>query len=472
MQDNLLYYLNNHRGGFFRLFNGGTVFGDAATPQYNPNVQNNYLYQQQQSYQQQQQQQQQYKPQQNQQQLGSTDNLAFLQGLAEAVNQGGGINLSNLGANGGLLGSLANAVGTMTGQNAVGSQNDGQTFSVGEIVSNLLTGFVGNRFSSRKKRSIDREEHSTVSTMEENVGEVQESNENSETAEEDEPEGRIINSKLKQISSDIVDITFPKDDNRDGKLYTYSPEEFSSSKKRGNKKVKFTEDNYHNSADPSDKFVFYTNHVGKQIKFTDTEIQPMESNNFLFSSNLNQVHEINQKFKFPDPVDGIRSGKGIVFEKTTNNLKLIEKPERIKMVFPDRTGTGNLKFDTDEFNRKSGTDEIRFGRILNNAKVQQSNQAANQVSFDNNNNYSSDNYNLQNTHGSLSSSSTTNDNHRFGNQNYNINYNSQSSNSNNNYKQQPSYSSGGGTSSQNIYVTNAQGVVEYYINEHGNKVYT
>lgn len=52
-EDDLLYYLNNHRGGFFRFFNGGAAFGDDTNYQNKPNP---YTYNQQQQPQQQHQQ--------------------------------------------------------------------------------------------------------------------------------------------------------------------------------------------------------------------------------------------------------------------------------------------------------------------------------------------------------------------------------------------------------------------------------
>lgn len=179
-EDDLLYYLNNHRGGFFRFFNGGTAFGDDSQYQYKPNP---YGQQQQQSYQQQYRPQSQPPPQQQQSSLAS--NLAAFQGLADAFNQGGGINLSNLGANSDLLESLAGLVtggggsqdsnSLASGSGILGNLADliGNTRpqvptttpapsvnaggSISDLVGNLLTGLVGNRFSSRKisKRSVD-----------------------------------------------------------------------------------------------------------------------------------------------------------------------------------------------------------------------------------------------------------------------------------------------------------------------------
>lgn len=139
-EEQMLLYLNNHRGGFFRFFNGGNSFGDDS-----------YL------------QTQQFAQQQSQ--LGGLDanqglNLLALQSLASTLNQGGnGINLSNL------FSSPSNnrpAVQPYPGLQA--DQSSGGFFGMfkpnglTDIVSNLLTGVVGNRFSRRlSKRSLPDE---------------------------------------------------------------------------------------------------------------------------------------------------------------------------------------------------------------------------------------------------------------------------------------------------------------------------
>lgn len=139
----MLFYLNNHRGGFFRFFNGGNSFGDDS----------NYL----------QQQQLQLQQQQQQQQISGADqglNLLALQALADTLNQGSGFNLGNL------FSSPSNQRPTVQqnygGLQADQSQGGGGFFGmlkpVTDVVSNLLTGVVGNRFSRRlNKRSLPDE---------------------------------------------------------------------------------------------------------------------------------------------------------------------------------------------------------------------------------------------------------------------------------------------------------------------------
>lgn len=137
-EEKMLLYLNNHRGGFFRFFNGGNSFGD-----------DNYLQQQQLSSQ--------------QQTVAGGDqglNLLALQALADSLNQGNGINLSNL------FSSPTNQRPTV--QNYQGlppdqSQSGGffgmfKPGMLSDVISNLLTGVVGNRFSRRlSKRSLPDE---------------------------------------------------------------------------------------------------------------------------------------------------------------------------------------------------------------------------------------------------------------------------------------------------------------------------
>lgn len=135
-EEQMLHYLNNHRGGFFRFFNGGNSFGDE-----------NYLQQQ--------------KPLDGQSGIDSSTqglNLYTLQALAGALNQGNGINLSNL------FPSPSNQRPTVQrypqGLQADQSQNSGlfgmfKPNMLTDAVSNLLTGIVGNRFSRRlSKRSL------------------------------------------------------------------------------------------------------------------------------------------------------------------------------------------------------------------------------------------------------------------------------------------------------------------------------
>ena len=137
-EEQMLHYLNNHRGGFFRFFNGGNSFGDE-----------NYLQQQ--------------KPDDGQSGIDSNSqglNLYSLQALAGALNQGNGINLSNL------FSSPSNQRPTVQrypqGLQADQSQNSGffgmfKPNMLTDAVSNLLTGIVGNRFSRRlsKRSSFD-----------------------------------------------------------------------------------------------------------------------------------------------------------------------------------------------------------------------------------------------------------------------------------------------------------------------------
>lgn len=155
-ENQVLYYLNNHRGGFFRFFNGGSSFGG----------EDDFL--------QQQASQQQQQHQVNQQQTNQGLNLLALQALADTLsgNNGGGnsFNLNNI------FSSSSNqrpAVQKPQQQYYQGLQAD-QSQSAGgflsalmpstltDVVSNLLTGVIGNRFTRhtvRNKRSLYDEGH-------------------------------------------------------------------------------------------------------------------------------------------------------------------------------------------------------------------------------------------------------------------------------------------------------------------------
>lgn len=141
-ENQMLYYLNNHRGGFFRFFNGGNSFGDDLQSLQNAN---------------------------QQQQLAGTSqglNLLALQALADAFNSGGGgngFNLNNLFSSAASSQYQRPAVQQQNYQGLQGDQSQsGGLFtmsSLTDVVSNLLTGVVGNRFSRRiSKRSIESKE--------------------------------------------------------------------------------------------------------------------------------------------------------------------------------------------------------------------------------------------------------------------------------------------------------------------------
>lgn len=151
-EEAILFYLNNHKGGFFRFFNGGQSFGGD----------DNYIQQQLQQLQASQSQQQ---PIDQQQGLS----LLALQALADSLNNGGQSSSSNAG---GL--SLNNLFSGSTGQRPAapshysqqGLQADkggvgGGFFSdfimkpVSDAVSNLLTGIVGTRFGPQRYKRSD-----------------------------------------------------------------------------------------------------------------------------------------------------------------------------------------------------------------------------------------------------------------------------------------------------------------------------
>lgn len=504
----MLYYLNNHRGGFFRFFNGGASFGDDSNYNYQHNSQQHH-YQNNNQYQQQ----QQTAPQQS-----TISNLAALQNLADVINQSDGINLSNLASNGGILSNLAGLVGGNGGSGAtnllsligggngasdtsgsgassilnslisggnVGSlanspsdvsnggaislltglaQNGGSTSNIGSVVGNLLTGFIGNRFSSRKisKRSVVDDNDLRKNGSDKLIADIKDADNVTVTTV-----GKVNNAtdELSDIEPRIVH----------GKLPI-----FSALTEQSISNVKFTDDTEN------------TYRYEKQIKFDGNDDDSKKS---FFIFPVNDIREHNENVIFPSASnDAIRTSKKIKFQHTDSEPhffptsddhqslnEINDPPYRVKMVFPetDRTGTGNLIFD----NQKFDTESTRIGRILSGLRVlqqlqqvQQLNGNTNRILFDttNGNRHDSNSnfngnplYSLAQTNNgyqqSFANRYTTNqqaDNHRFGNQNYNINYNSPSSN----YGTQSD-------ASQNVYVTNANGVVEYYINSAGVKVY-
>lgn len=505
-EDDILYYLNNHRGGFFRFFNGGAAFGDDTNFQYNPNP---YGQQQQnQQYQPPQQQQQQVQQSQQQQQTQST--LGALTSLADLVNQGGGINLSNLGANADLLGNLAGLLGTGGGGGGGGGGSSntntasatngldlntlasaggsllsglsglaGNTGSssasnnIGDLVGNLLTGFVGNRFNGRKlsKRSIGR--------------------------------------KFKRI-------TFVAKNMLDG---------FSSLKpKRDNSKV---ETNVPSNRSSNRTFVPETGDPNTQVEVFNPASEPQIQARILNvkdpiysdQSNGNGAgHRDNQKVVFGDDASSgyhtgttfpvaanTKSSKAIKFSDNVNDQSTLSHsaaptffpqsdqsaalgPTKVKMVFPgDRTGTGNLRFDDSTFQSESVLN--RIARILTGIRQESSVQKPTEAPFtvQNYNRYQSQSpsqsYNQYQQQSSSGSTYGNNNGYTPGYQNYQ-NQNSYNQNQNqNSYNSNGNYGNRGGSSSQyqtnnvdrgsnpNIYVTNSNGQTEYYLKPNGEKVF-
>lgn len=402
-QDDLLYYLNNHKGGFFRFFNSGGAFGEDTKYQYNPHPQN-------------------YGQTSSGQQSSTLQNLAFIQSIANTVNESGGINLSNLGANAGLLSSLANAVsGAQSGgqaattaaaqssydQSGIAPQ---QGINIGDLVGNLLTGVVGNRFSQRRisKRSIDEskdvkdiDKKEKISTEGETLDEAQ----STEDYNNDEIEGRILNHK--NIASEFV--SFPS------------------------MKPNFVVENHRQI-----KFLDYDKEInGKPLAF------PLESNRM---GKKISFHTEQEKF-FPD-----NGGQQQQQQQLTSNDQQFIDAHKTKMIFPDRTGTGNLKFDNEEFdsNNRGDVAGFRKGKILSGIR---------QIGIPN------ENYDFRPT-----TVNYENNGYQVNSQ-QNSNFVQSAISVGNNYNNRPPLPANNGEDvSKNIYVTNAHGVVEYYIKD-GQKIF-
>lgn len=534
-EDEVLYYLNNHRGGFFRFFNGGAAFGDEQNYQYNPNQYQqsgaaSNQYHQSQQYQQNY---QNHRPPQNQPTDDSSlqSSLSSLQGIADAINNGGGINLSNLGANANLFSGLAGLLngggGSGSGSGSSGgfdlsslASNAGllnnfatlvgganqpprpakapvndQGQSLTELVGNLLTGFVGQRFNGRKiengrniengrkieKRSINLEYDDQNST------DIPEND-----SDADEKYAKKISAfKLKLATSKLK---FP-DDFEEIENYGYGDNEGEGEVHEVEGRIINTKPNiYSNDNRYNDRFVFNSHRDSTHFQNRITGPTPLpnyasNSNQVYFddsnNNNYNNNNKNNDEFritsnnrnrspklvKFQSSSEQSNDDSNFRFQQQTgnqNSVKFGDSNEQrpSKMIFPDRTGTGNLRFDNDAFD---GSTRTRIGKILyGNQRPQNSyggggNGGTNQVSFDQDNN--------------RYSSSDSQANYRP-TSNYNQNYNQ---NHNNNYHQNyPTYNRYTGSnsnshrdddSSHNIYITNGAGKIVYYINAQGKKIY-
>lgn len=558
LQDNLLYYLNNHRGGFFRFFNGGAAFGDTNglytpaapahiynSPQETQYAQKYPLYShnnydqkpQPQQHQQQQQHQAQYQQQQQLQDSTNT-NLAFLTGLADAINQSGGINLSNLGANAGLLGNLASLVGGMTGlggadSSASESQQSSATsgvFNVGEMFSNLLTGFVGNRFSSRRiKRSLTEDEQevemtttsmSMMNTTTADLDPLLTLEKESKYVKETASKKRNLNTEMKAAAEsevsdsgeskaddlDIEEILAEDDDDDEennvadaspegrilsgtenvieepeGRILNRKPSRFqlhlntvnfpAQNPTRFEKKIKFQPNYAHPNAvatNDDDVFVFQTNYVA-----TNPTTVP-DSIRFPDHSNLN-TPRWPKKVSFDEAFRPQRPAALIDYDLPDH---------RIKMVFPDRTGTGNLKFDSIDFERSTAAPlpaalhrfgKILFGQQQQPTSVQQGQQFYYTVQQLQRPQHRPDEQLLNYVTPQPAYQNPYEHQHQTQYEDYtrypplnragSIDYNRPPTRRKNQHQQSQE------DSSQNVYVTNGKGVVEYYINAAGKKVY-
>lgn len=468
-------------------------------------------------------QQQQYQQQQPQQQSSLGSNLAALQNFAETINSGNGINLSNLGANSDLLSGLASLVGSDGGGgsnpasgldlgslasnagllgNLAGLLGGGggnaaaaaptsvaQGQGISDLVGNLLTGFVGNRFSGRKisKRSIespaedknttanffDSEPRKKMSLTKRKLAATNKKEKRREIID-DGVEARIINSKP-QI--------YANDNNSNGNDDD-GPLRFTFYSHRDSEKVSFHDPfmGSQSSGNPSNGNRF--------VSFDDSQTNENDDNVFRIPSATRAPKKLHFQNFQPNNVPDFNRQPHQFFPGNDDIQRdaYNDRGHSTKMIFPDRTGTGNLKFDNDDF---SSTGH-RFGKILNggNRYPQSSHFTANQpndnrVSFNGaaanaNNRYESNQRPQQ--HYQQSSSSANYQPNRFENQNqYNENnFNShtnrqQTASINNNYNrygnQNANQSNGNGNSSQNVYVTNSNGIIEYYIDPNGQKHY-
>lgn len=588
-EDDLLYYLNNHRGGFFRFFNGGAAFGDEVDYE---NNQQNYQYQNQQNYQQNYQSQnepnyQQDYPAQNQQgslaslaglqgladavnqggginlsnlgsNIGLLGNLAGgsttnggptsgsgIQGLADAVNQGGGINLSNLGSNLGLLGNLAGLVGSMAGGSNTGSVNNGQNLGsfnlgsggqIGQVFGNLLTGLVGNRFSgrkssgrkssvrklsSKKKRSIDINSSSSVESDLKTNNRSRKRNLNTQIINPYEHNSNQNYDKENDLKPQITKIIKKKIFSKkyDKKNLTKLATEENSPIVKILPRVVFQKNILAEDEDANEKILHFPIDfqnsnviVFPPIPNLSNERQPFRDTKSIRFEDYPKSDEVlgyvqipvyASIFKFPTD-ERIRTSKTVKFNQNSefdDSLGIpIPKPseyyEKTRMIFPDRTGTGNLKFDNEQFQYDSVyADSNRYGKILTGGRPDdvstndKNRYQTSSVSFQNKNeniypSYSINQYENQSNNRYHQTSQNSN---RYTPQSY---ASSQSSNrytpqsytsSQSSSKYSPQYqaasqshrytsSSQGDDTSQNVYVTNSQGVIEYYINKHGDKI--
>lgn len=504
--------------------------------------------------------------------------MGTIQSLAEAINTGGGINLSNLGSNLNLLGNLASlgsALGAVTGGGAGAApvtkkpnpapkpqtsnfsllSNLGSQLGLGNTVSNLLTGIVGARFKGRKARKLSKR---STEMGDDSLDELLLSlGEEHTTVDPDDAEPVSKKRNLnKEIGDDATNV-----ENVDKvtlqKKKKYYQEIEKKEKIRAVEKLLGVQARIINKeeiqAEAEARIVHGNSALHGEsllvspIVFPDYEpVVHINTPGSLHAplplafpgQSLREGHDlalksINQQFVFPSgfqSADSVRDGKAFQFAHSSpiqpsaqqipfNQLQFpenyqnsdgiildIPKPlpleyyDRTKMIFPDRTGTGNLRFDNEAFNNhpqnvhKFGENLIRIGRILTGANGNRpavsyqggfsSTQDSSSTSFNRgdvlvfhsqNNNHDSNRY----SNGQQRPQFDFGNRYPLGNNQVNSNrYQSQTSQ--NYYRPQqstPTYNRYSSSSSgnnnragQKIYVTNGQGITTHYINERGEKI--
>lgn len=500
--------------------------------------------------------------------------MGTISSIAEAINGGGGINLSNLGSNLGLLGNLASlgsALGAVTGggggaaataakpapqkqTSSLGSNlsllsNLGSQLGLGNTVSNLLTGIVGARFNGRKarklsKRSAEFDEDTTLDEILLSLGQEQSTND----PDTDDPPSKKRNLN-KEIGDDATKVE--------------NVEKASLQKRK----------KYHQDIEKKEKIRAVEKLLGVQARIINKDeiqaeaedrivngnlaINPENSlllNPIIFPDNYEPVVHIRPPqqltqahgLSFPEPGafrevknlphhgfvfpsgfrdlnnDDRRGGKAFQFAQSSiiqpsapqvpfNQLQFpenfqnadgiildIPKPlpleyyDRTKMIFPDRTGTGNLRFDSEKFNNDRldlQPNRLRIGRILTSGN--QKRPVSYQGSYNENHGGSATAFNRGDVLIFHSNNYQTNDQQQrpqfdFGNRYPIGNNNPVNSNryqtpltTNYNYNRYQGSSSSGSSSGgsnndrdngQKIYVTNERGIVTYYINGRGEKI--
>ena len=298
--------------------------------------------------------------------------MLALQALAGAINQGNGINLSQLGNLGGLASGLGNlgSLGGLTSlfggttqrpptnfpSYASNTQNyasnaqqssPASTNSFTDIVSNLLTGIVGNRFSRSSAKKISKRSIDEIPVKDAKI------------------QSRIIN-----LKEDIV---------ADTKFFPETPQTLVRSPK------------FINPSPISEQGLEKPLKFPKQDSF---KAAPVKSSLAFPEETFPSGHLKKEHRAIPGPLTFPQNLQEDTF-KVQHNKETIISPsdvaKKLREIFDDRTGTGNLKFDSDEFhkdlNNQKQIDQIdqlkqisnlmtaiRLARILTGNQKPQNNQ--------------------------------------------------------------------------------------------------
>ncbi|XP_055857019.1 uncharacterized protein LOC129919933 [Episyrphus balteatus] len=363
-EDDILFYLNNHRGGFFKFFSEPDTSQD--------NIEHQYTTQ----------------PPFYQQQSAEPSIFNFLTGLGPTSST-----------------STSTSTNSNTNQGNVNSfMSEAVTNGIGSLFGNILSGFLnGQGQATRRKDDVVDIDVDDDDKNSEKYSDLIESNSTTKSNPSDEQvEGRILNNKSNILAAYADE---PSSSSQNDNPISFPPENSNDNYETQQFQSEFRFPNTPPSRDSVEEENSSDSRRGKRVNFIDDDSH--------------------RPYSYANDADG-----------------------GTKMIFPDRTGTGNLRFDNDEY--------FRVGKILNRRRPSDYNRG-----FREQDEYRKTTTTTKRPTNYYSSSQNSGSYNRYSSSNY---YRQD-------YNQNQQNQDDKEDTSGNVYVTNGQGVIEYYINASGKKIY-